>query len=143
VFDADVGQVLVWGLSVDSSEQADEVEFGETGLVGNIVEIYRRRKMAVDIEFGFNDPAIEVLFGIFVHLSLARPWAVSCETAALGTCLYLRLIRRLFFHQAEYCADHAADECSYKCCRYEIYKDGHESALPHIHKSQGLQLKTD
>jgi len=57
----------VRGLAVDRPEQADKVVFRETRLVSDVVEIDRRMVVPVDKELGPDDPAIEILSGIFVQ----------------------------------------------------------------------------
>lgn len=51
-------------LAVSAAEEPDEMEFGEMGFVGNVVQINGLRKMRIHKKLGLHDAAVEIDLGI-------------------------------------------------------------------------------
>ena len=60
-------EVLVWSSAVDIFEKPPEVILGETGLVGDLVEIDVGCEFFVNEELGPHRTEVEVLSRILVH----------------------------------------------------------------------------
>jgi hypothetical protein len=62
--DAERDQVLMRRLAISAAEEADEVEFGEMGLIGDVVKVDGFCKMGVHKKLSLHDAAVEVDLGI-------------------------------------------------------------------------------
>lgn len=69
ITDPDPGKVLMRCFSVNGFKETNEVKFGKTGFVGNIIEIDGFAEMFIDEQFGLYDAFVEIYFGKLVQVN--------------------------------------------------------------------------